>query len=262
VGELHEVAILCLSAAAAGAVNAIAGGGTLLTFPALFAALGATPEAAVLANGTSTVALIPGYLGALGGYRRELEHSRRWLLVLGAPSLVGGTIGTLLVVLLPAEWFKVLVPWLILTASLLFALQPVLTRLTGIGQPHQLARPGTVAGVAAFQFLVAIYGGYFGAGIGILMLAALSMMGLSDIHQMNALKTILAFIINIVAAATFITAGKVHWNFAAVMAVSSILGGFLGASLARKIDRRAVRLIIVAIGLSLSSYYFYRQFAS
>jgi uncharacterized protein len=262
VDELNQYAALCLSAAAAGAVNAIAGGGTLLTFPTLFAALGGSPEAAVLANGTSTVALIPGYLGALGGYRREIEHARRWLLILSIPSLFGGLIGTLLVVWLPAEVFKVLVPWLILSASLLFALQPLVTRWTGIGRPHELAGGSTIAGVALFQFFVAIYGGYFGAGIGILMLAALSIMGLSDIHEMNALKTMLAFFINIVAAVTFIAAGKVHWRFAAAMAVSSVLGGYVGAALSRKIDRRVVRLIIVTIGLTLSSFYFWRQFSS
>jgi uncharacterized protein len=260
--DLGDYPLLCLMAALAGAVNAIAGGGTLLTFPALFAALGGTPEAAVLANGTSCVALIPGYLGALAGYRQEISKTRKWLVLLAIPSLIGGLIGTLLVVRLPARIFEQLVPWLILSASILFAVQPLLTRWTGIGKPHAPATRGTMAAVTVFQLMVAIYGGYFGAGIGILMLAALAIMGLSDIHEMNALKTMLAFSINIVAAVTFVWAGKVHWPFAAAMAISAVLGGFAGAALARKIDRWLVRLAVVAIGVGLSSYYFYRQFGS
>src|SRR5690349_12656253 len=130
-GDPAEYPLLCLMAALAGAVNAIAGGGTLLTFPALFAALGGTPEASVLANGTSCVALIPGYLGALAGYRQEISKTRQWLLLLAGPSLVGGLIGTLLVVRLPARVFEKLVPWLILSAAVLFAVQPLVTQWTG-----------------------------------------------------------------------------------------------------------------------------------
>ena len=254
--------VLCLAAAVAGAINAIAGGGTLLTFPALFAALGTSGADAVLANGTSTVALVPGSLAALVGYRREIRQERAWSGLLLAPSIVGGFIGSLSVVLLPGEWFKAAVPWLILTAALLFALQPRIAQWTGIGQATAAASRSLIIGAVGFQFLVAIYGGYFGAGIGILMLAALAMMGISDIHRMNAVKTLLASFINGTSALVFVAAGDVHWPFAIAMAVSSSLGGYAAAHTARRIERAVVRRVVVAIGFGLAGYYFYRQFVS
>jgi hypothetical protein len=254
----HEYLILCLAAAAGGAVNAIAGGGTLLTFPVLFAALGSSGTAAVVANATSTVSLVPGSLAALAGYRREIRAERRWAGLLLAPSLVGGFVGSLLVVLLPGDWFKTTVPWLILTAAVLFALQPQIARWTGIGKPHS-QHPQVVAGAIAFQFFVAVYGGYFGAGIGILMLSALAMIGLDDIHRMNAVKTLLASVINGTSVIVFVATGNVHWPYAIAMAISASAGGYLGAHAARRIDRSVVRAIVVAIGFSLAGYYFYRQ---
>ena len=256
----EQYLILCLAAAAAGAVNAIAGGGTLLTFPALFAALGSSASAAVVANATSTVALVPGSIAALVGYRREIREERRWTARLLAPSLVGGFVGSLLVVILPSAWFKAAVPWLILTAAALFALQPQIARWTGIGRPQ----PGghsraLVAGAVAFQLLVAVYGGYFGAGIGILMLSSLAMMGLTDIHRMNAVKTLLASVINGTSVIVFVATGHVDWPFALAMAGASSAGGYLAAHWARRVDRGVVRTIVVAIGLSLAAYYFYRQ---
>jgi uncharacterized protein len=256
----HDYLILCLAAALGGAVNAIAGGGTLLTFPALFAALGSSADAAVIANATSTVALVPGSIAALVGYRREIREEGRWVGLLLAPSLVGGFVGSLLVVLLPGELFKRAVPWLILTAAALFALQPQIARWTGIGARHaEPHSPRLVAGAVAFQFVVAVYGGYFGAGIGILMLSALAMMGLSDIHRMNAIKTLLASVINGTSVVVFVATGKVHWPFAIAMAIAASAGGYLGAHAARRVDRRVVRAIVVSIGFVLASYYFYRQ---
>ena len=206
---IADYVFLFLVAAVAGAINSVAGGGTLLTFPALCVALGrARPDltpamAAVWANATSTVALCPGSLAGMWGYREELRQTRQWIVVLIWPSLIGGYIGSKLVMVLPAETFKVLVPWLILTAALLFLLQPYIARWTGIGKPHAAASRGTMVGIICFQFLVAIYGGYFGAGIGILMLSSLALIGLSDIHQMNGLKTLLALAINGVSVAVF-----------------------------------------------------------
>ncbi len=256
-----EYALLCAVAAVAGAVNAMAGGGTLLTFPALLAAL--TPShgaaAGVIANATSTVALVPGALAALWGYRRELVDVRPWIVRLAPPSLVGGVIGSLLLTLLPAETFEFLVPWLILTAAALLALQPTIARLTGVGQPHHAPGPGAVAGVIAFQLLVAIYGGYFGAGIGILMLSSLALMGLSDIHRMNALKTLLNLLINGVSVAVFIGTGKVHWPYAGAMLLAAIVGGYGGARLARSLDKNLVRRGVVAIGFVLAAYYWFQH---
>lgn len=256
----QDYVILCLAAALGGAINAIAGGGTLLTFPALFAALGTSPEAAVIANATSTVALMPGSVAALAGYRREIQQERHWARALLVPSLIGGFVGSLSVVLLPSELFKAAVPWLILTAALLFALQPQIARWTGIGKPHPtLHSRRLIAGAWSFQFCVAVYGGYFGAGIGILMLSALAMLGLTDIHRMNAVKTLLASVINGTSVLVFVSTGKVHWPFALAMAVAASIGGFLAAHTARGIDRRAVRAIVVTIGFGLAGYYFYRQ---
>jgi uncharacterized membrane protein YfcA len=248
---------LCAAALAAGVMNSIAGGGTLLTFPALFTALPGQP---VLANGTSTVALLPGSFAGAWGYRQELGHSRRWLRVLVLPSLVGGIVGTLLVTELPDSVFAALVPWLILTASVLFMAQKPVTRWLRIGQPHEEPHGSTVAAVVAFQFFVAVYGGYFGAGIGILMLSSLSLMGLSDIHRINALKTFLAGCINGVSVVIFIAEGQVHYPYALSMAVAAITGGYLGARVARRMPPQLVRCIVIAIGLSLAAYYFYKQF--
>jgi uncharacterized membrane protein YfcA len=257
---LHDYLILSLAAALAGAVNAIAGGGTLLTFPVLFAALGSTAGAAVIANATSTVALVPGSIAALFGYRREIQQERYWTSLLLVPSLVGGFVGSLLVVLLPSELFKAAVPWLILTAALLFALQPQIASWTGVGRPHQARHSRRlITGAIAFQFIVSVYGGYFGAGIGILMLSSLAMIGLTDIHRMNAIKTLLASVINGTSVVVFVAAGKVDWPFAIVMAAAASVGGYLGAHTARRIDRRVVRAIVVAIGFVLAAYYFYRQ---
>ncbi len=258
-----EIFLVCSAALFAGAVNSVAGGGTLLTFPVLtavlFHKLGDHKHADVVANQTSTMALIPGIFAAAWGYRGQLVHSKQWLKWLLPPSLVGGLIGGWLVVAFPNQ-FSDLVPWLILMAAVLFVLQPQIAKWTGIGAPHAQPSGGTVAAIVAFQFFVAIYGGYFGAGIGILMLSALGLMGLADIHVVNGLKNCLAFSINIMALAIFLTKGEIDWTLAGPMIACSIVGGFVGALLAQKIDRSVVRKIVVLIGFTLAVYYFYRQF--
>ena len=246
--------MLFAAAATAGAVNSVAGGGTLLTFPTLLW-LGVPAK---IANATSTVALWPGTLSSLWGYRREMQAARRWLMLLIWPSLLGGGVGALLVTRLE-EYFDALVPWLLLTAAALFLFQPAIVKFTGIGKSHAFPSPATQAAIIAFQFLVAIYGGYFGAGIGILMLSSLSFMGISDIHQMNALKSILGSCINGVAVVVFIVEGKVIWHFAIVMAATAILGGFLGAHFARRLNPNVVRWLVIAIGFGLAGHFFYRQ---
>jgi uncharacterized membrane protein YfcA len=246
--------LLCLSAVAAGAVNSIAGGGTLLTFPSLL-----TVVEPVVANATSTVALVPGSLASGWGYRREMQAARRWLVILIWPSLLGGAAGALLVTELDPEYFEALVPWLLLTAATLFLFQPAIARLTGIGKSHELPNSRMRFGIIAFQFLVAVYGGYFGAGIGILMLSSLSLMGISDIHQMNALKCILGACINGVAVVVFIVEKKVDWPFALLMSVACIVGGYLGARFARRLNSNVVRWLVIVIGFGLAGHFFYRQ---
>ncbi len=152
-----------------------------------------------------------------------------------------------------------LVPWLILTAALLFALQPSISRWAGVGQPHAAPQSSTVAAVIVFQFVVGVYGGYFGAGIGILMLSALAIIGLADIHVMNGLKSVLNSCINGVAVVVFIVQRRSNWPLATVMAIAAIVGGLAGASVARKMNRSLVRGIVVTIGFVLAAYYFYRQ---
>ncbi len=179
------------------------------------------------------MALIPGICAAAWGYRRQLKHSQQWLKWLLPPSLIGGLIGALLVVGFPDE-FSALVPWLILTAAVLFVLQPQIARWTGVGLPHDQPSTSTVIGIVVFQFFVAVYGGYFGAGIGILMLSSLGLMGLADIHVMNGLKNCLAFAMNLMAVIVFLTRGQIDWSLALPMIGCSIVGGFVGPSSHKK----------------------------
>jgi uncharacterized membrane protein YfcA len=252
--------LLCGMAVLAGMVNSVAGGGTLLTFPALLAVLGASPSAAVLANGTNTIVVWPASVVSTWEYRREYAQAARWFAWLLVPSLIGGLAGALLVVELPSQVFGGLVPWLILMAAILFAFQPQIGRWIGIGTAHERPTAARFVGILAFQFMVALYGGYFGAGIGILMLASLALMGLSDIHVMNGVKNLLATAINGMAAVVFIIYGRVDWQVAWPMMLSAIVGGFVGARVARRTNRTVVRRVIVAIGFALAAYYFYRQF--
>ena len=250
---------LCVSAFFAGILNAVAGGGTLLTFPALFAALPADPISATIANATSTTALLPGSFAGAWGYRTELRDSRALLVRLIWPSLIGGGIGTLLVTELDPSIFQAMVPWLILMAAVLFALQKPISNWIKKGRTDHAPTGGTLMGVLAFQFVVAVYGGYFGAGIGILMLTALSFMDLRDIHQMNGVKTVLASTINLVSVVIFAISGQIRWDLAGIMAGSAIAGGYLGARVARRLPAVWVRSMVIVIAFSLAIFYFIRQ---
>ncbi|HTN74098.1 MAG TPA: sulfite exporter TauE/SafE family protein [Pirellulaceae bacterium] len=252
---------LCVTAFLAGVINALAGGGTLLTFPALTAALaGLYPLelVAALANGTSTIALMPASLSSAWAYRQELHKTKRLMLFLIVPSIIGGVLGALAVRAFP-KLFDSLVPWLILTASLLFLIQPYVAKKLGhaAGKPVSRQR---LALIMLLQFGVAIYGGYFGAGIGILMLSALGLMGLSDIHEMNALKTVLGSFINGTAVVVFLLQGNVVWQFALPMIATSILGGYVGAKYGRRVPAKYVRYLVICIGFCLTTYYFWKRF--
>jgi uncharacterized membrane protein YfcA len=261
--EIVQYGLLFASAFLAGGINAVAGGGTLLTFPALYSVLG--PAGAVIANATSTVALFPGSISAIGAFWEDLKLYRRWVTVLMPPSLVGGLLGALLLTYLPASTFKAAVPWLILVAASLFTLQPQIAKWLGIGKAHAAPAAGTMVGVVAFQFVVGIYGGYFGAGIGILMLSALAVMGLTDIHAMNGLKSVLGTCINGIAVAVFVVQDffkeTVNWPLAIWMAVAAAAGAFVAARIAKRIDRVWVRRFVISIGYILAATFFYRQYA-
>jgi uncharacterized membrane protein YfcA len=242
------------ASALAGMINSVAGGGTLVTFPTLVW-LGQPP---IIANATNTAALWPGSLGSLWGYRQDLKHLHQKLYLLVIPSLLGGVAGAILLKLTPPGLFSKLVPYLILFATLLFAFQGVVQRWLKLHEMHHEITSRWLAGACLFQFGVALYGGYFGAGIGILMLAALSLLGLTDIHQMNGLKNLLAMCINAVAAFYFMAIGLVEWKIAAIMAVGAISSGYGGAGLARWLGPIIVRRTVIGIGLTRAILLFFK----
>lgn len=256
--RLIETLVILAAAVAAGMVNSIAGGGTLISFPALLW-IGRDP---IVANATNTVALWPGSFAGMVGFREELGTIRRWLLLLVIPSLAGGITGALLLLRTPSPLFEKLVPFLILGATILMAAQEGISRRLGIvGRAHEHPTAAWVTFVFVFQFLVGVYGGYFGAGIGILMLAALGLIGLTDLHQMNGLKNLLAICINGVAAIYFAISGTVNWHDGGIMAAGSIVGGFIGAKTARRFGRRFVRGVVIAIGLIMTIALLIKQWA-
>ena len=236
----------------ASAVNAIAFGGSLISFPTLIW-LGVPP---IIANATNTAAVWPGSLGAVWGYRREIAHTAPQMYWLIVPSIAGAIAGAMLLRVTPAEVFDRLVPLLILFATLLFAVQERVQRWLNVAPEHH----GSMwfAAAMGFQFLVSVYGGYFGAGMGILMLAALAILGHDDIHQMNGLKNLLAVFINAVAAGYFILAGMVRGTDAVVMAAGAAIGGFAAAGLARRMGRKAVRRAVIVVGFAMTLVLFLR----
>lgn len=240
----EEVAIAG-AAFVAGMINSVAGGGTLVSFPVLVWA----GRDAVLANATSTVALWPASLAGVYGFRREFEGGGwRDVAALAAPSLAGGVLGAVLLLRTPSGLFARLVPFLILFATGLIMLQEPLSRRVGRAEGERPSRAWW-AGAMVFQFLVGVYGGYFGAGIGILMLASLALLGFTDIYRMSAVKNLLAVLINGVAAFYFVVAGAVVWFDVLLMMLAAIAGGYLGARLAYRLGRRFVRVAVIVIGL-------------
>jgi uncharacterized membrane protein YfcA len=232
----------------AGAINSVAGGGTLVSFPTLIW-LGLN---SITANATSTVAIWPATIGSMIGYRRELSAAEPRFLALIVPSLIGGITGAMLLQLTPSSLFDKLVPFLILFATLLFMAQEPIQRKLKTGGAEARRSTGWLIGSMLFQLGVGLYGGYFGAGIGILMLAALSILGLKEIHEMNALKVILGGTINGIAAIYFIWKGMVYWPYVLVMVVGAISGGYGGAGAARRLGGKAVRRIVIGIGFAMA----------
>jgi len=252
-----EIAGLMVVAVAAGCINAVAGGGTLITFPTLL--FFRTPP--VVANATSTLALVIGTAGSVFGFRRHLEAVKPWLWRFVPVSVLGGLAGSVLLTQTDEKTFSKLVPFLILFATLLFLAQGVFRRFARIDQPKsQPASRHRIWSAILFQLVVAVYGGYFGAGIGILMLASLGFIGLQDIHEMNTLKTVLSSLINLVAALLFICAGLIDWPKAAVMTVGALAGYYLGSHYSQRIAPERVRQIITTIGFILSGVTFYKEF--
>jgi len=253
---VHHALFLFVAALIGGALNSVAGGGGFIAFPALIF----TGMPPINANATNTAALWPGTVASTGAYRRALDgEARRLMAPLIATGLAGGLLGAIVLLKTPPQTFMRLVPWLLLSATLLFVLSGRITRWMRERTEH--LQSGTrigVLGAALLQLLIAVYIGYFGAGAGILMLAMFALMGIKNIHTMNGLKTLLASICNGVALLTFIVARAVIWPQAALMIVGAAIGGYGGAYYAQKIAPERVRQLVIVIGFGMSAYFFVR----
>jgi uncharacterized membrane protein YfcA len=241
-------------------MNAMAGGGTILTFPTLIF-LGMP---AITANATSTVALLPGAAASMAGFKEDVLRYKGWLKTLFLPSLLGGVLGSVLLLITPEKIFAHLAPVLILLATVLFMARSALARRFlpqesgGEPDPSRLSR-GRWITATVLQFAVAVYGGYFGAGIGILMLALLGFLGLTDIHAMNGLKNFFNLCINLVAAGIFILRGAVSWPEALVLAAGAVLGGYGGARFSKRIGQDKARAAVIVIGLLVTAVLAWQQ---
>lgn len=240
--------LAALAALGAGMVNALAGGGTLLTFPALVA-LGVP---AVRANVTNTVALCPGYFGGAHAQRADLADQRARLRSLAVAAALGGLTGSILLVSSSEKLFRGIVPFLVLGACVLLALQDLIKRhLPARNVEHHEDPPPPVATVGAV-FAASVYGGYFGAGLGIILLAVLGILVDDTLKRTNALKQAISLVTNVVAALFFVTSGKVVWSLALVMAPASLLGGALGGRLVGRINPLVLRAIVIASGIAIA----------
>ena len=243
-------AVLVIAGLLAGMINAIAGGGTLLSFPALVW-LGVPP---IMANATATLTALPGYIGSAWAYRHDIRAEGSLpLRAIVLVSALGGLAGAGLLLITPGDAFVGIVPWLLLTATLLFALGP---RLVAAVRARGHAVIGPLVSAVAL-LLVAGYGGYFNGGLGIMLLAAFRLIGFENLHNMNGLKNLLSAVLSLVSVTTYATAGLIAWESAVVLALATTLGGYIGARQARRIRRMdLLRLLIVAIGAVLTVVFF------
>lgn len=255
--DLVALAGLFFAGMIAGAINSVAGGGTLISFPSLVA----FGEPEIISNATNTAALWPGSFSGAIGYRKDTAVSRNLLITLAIPSFIGGLLGAAILVFTAPAIFNRVVPFLVLFATLMLASQDIISRKVRGGSvgKEQVTLRGRIWGIL-FQLFVGTYGGYFGAGIGILMLGSLSIMGLRDIHKMNAIKTPLAAIINMTAFVFFALKGLVVWYLAFLMMVGAILGGYGGARLAKHVDPRIMHYAVVAVGFIVTGWFFLKTF--
>ncbi len=267
---VFEIVVIVIAGFLAGAVNSVAGGGTFFSFPAMLA-VGVPP---VIANASNAVALWPGSLAGAWAFRRELRRFSASLPALSAVALVGGIAGGLLLLRTSNDRFSALIPWLLLLATLLFAfsgplssgMRALLGRATERARERDTEPPAPPVrhfglGGYLFQGVVSIYGGFFGAGMGILMIAALAIQGFDDLYEINALKNWLSAVIYSVAVATFVLADAVSWPHTLAMLVAATVGGYLGAAWARRIPALWLRRFIIGFGALLTAWYFPDAFA-
>ena len=251
----HTIVFLFFAGVLGGALNAVAGGGSFIAFPALLFS-GVAP---IQANATNTVALWVGQTASTGAYRKHLDISRRVMIPLTVTSLIGGVAGAYLLLHTPAQTFLRVLPWLMLGATLLFIFGSRLSRGSKSGVAHD-ASASALTVAALFELIVAVYGGYFGGGVSILNLAMLAAVGMTDIHAMNALKVVLAGIINGVAVITFIWYGAVVWKPGIVVTVGALIGGYFGAHYAQKLPPAWIRAFVIAVGTGMTLYFFWKAY--
>ncbi len=252
---LHIAIFLFFAGVLGGALNAVAGGGSFIAFPALLFS-GVPP---IAANATNTVALWVGVTASTGAYRKHFDISRRVMVPLAITSVIGGIAGALLLLRTPAHTFLHVLPWLMLGATLLFALGGRLGRGSRSGVAHDASRSAIIF-AALFELVVAVYGGYFGGGVGIMNLAMLAAIGMTDIHAMNALKVVLGGIINAMAVITFIIAGAVAWKPGIVTTLGALLGGYFGAHYAQKLPPAWIRAFVILVGTAMTIYFFWKAY--
>ncbi len=253
--QITQALFLFFAAGIAGTLNALAGGGSFISFPALLF-VGVPP---VQANATNTVALWPGLAASAAAYMKRLDAPLRLLIPLLATSVAGGWAGALLLLKTPQRAFLHFVPWLLLIGTLLFAFGNTIRAMAGTRAVIDDLRATSWRAITVSSFvelLVAIYGGYFGAGIGFIILGMLAALGMRDVHAVGAIRTLLAAAINAAAVVTFILAGAVLWQQCAVMVAGALIGGWFGARYAQKADPRKVRALVISIGLAMSAYFF------
>lgn len=241
-----DVLVIALAGFAAGFVNGIAGGGSLVSFPALLA----TGHGALTANVTNTVGILPGYVGGAAGFRDQLRSQRRRVRELAPAALLGGSLGSVLLLVTPESTFDGIAPVLIIGACLLFALQPRLTRAVAARRTEDHDAAGPVPRLAVVgAFVASIYGGYFGAGIGVIFLAILGTVLVDELSRVNALRGILSLLVNGVAAAIFAFSGEVHWAAAAILGATSLVGGYAGARTSLKLSPTLLRAVVLTFGV-------------
>lgn len=242
----HDVVLLAGAGLVAGSVNAVGGGGSLISFPALLT----VGFASVPANVTNTVALWPGYTGGALGYRQEIRDQRVRLAALALTSAVGAIVGAVLLLNVPAGLFRALVPFLILASCLLLAVQPAVARLVrrlpGFDRGHRSAPLHAAVGLSS------VYGAFFGAGLGVMLLGALGVFLTEDLQRVNALKNALSLLINTIALLAFALFGPVVWDAVFVMAIASLLGGYAGARVARRLNATALRAAVMLFGVAVA----------
>ena len=238
-----------------GALNAVAGGGSFISFPALL--LGGVPP--IPANATNTLALWTGVTASGGAYRKRLDVPHRVLIPLLVTSVVGGIAGAFLLLKTPAHTFMRVLPWLMLGATLLFVFGKPLARGRGSSVGHD-ASTAAIVGASIFELVVSVYGGYFGGGVGIVNLAMLAAVGMTDIHAMNALKSVLGMAINGIAAVVFVARGAIYWPQAIVMIAGALVGGYFGAHYAQKLPQSWIRWFVILVGAGMTVYFFVKAY--